>query len=174
MEKVITSKLYQLDAVFFKAVKDEANQLIARLNWNGSTQIMLQTLDPAVEDWSTGTGKLKYLKEQDERKYQHIQPSLRGGAIDKLLSNTPLPVFRTRLMKVESKRCYSLHNDLTCRLHLALTTNESAMFLFPTQEKFYHIPVDRYVHLVDTREIHSFVNCGDEDRVHIVMCVGGS
>lgn len=173
MEKVTVSKLYNVDAVFFQELKNEVLDIINRVGWNNGTQIMLQTLDPVVEDWFTGVGKLKLLTEQDEKKYRHIQPSLKGTNIEKLLSSTPLPVYRSRIMKVDPKRCYSIHHDMSCRLHLAIKTNESCLFLFPELSKYNHIPVDRGVYLVDTRETHSFVNCGEDERVHIVMCAGG-
>jgi hypothetical protein len=59
--------------------------------------------------------------------------------------------------------------DLTPRAHLALKTNDHALFIFPELGKFEHIPEDRSVYYVDTTHLHSFVNCSLENRVHLMF-----
>lgn len=168
MDKVIHKKLQQLDGVTYSLLKNECLNLIQQLNWNnGINQIMLQTHDPNIDDFLSGTGRIADAIYTDETKYSYIQPSLKDSRIDRLLSS--MNVFRTRLMLVKPKTCYSIHNDPSSRLHLALDTNPQCLFLFPDQKEFIYIPEDRAIHYINTTENHSFANCSNIDRIHLVM-----
>ena len=169
MEKMIFEKLNTLDGKFFYFLKLECLELANRLNWNnGANQIMLQTYSPDIDDFITGTGRIQEAKYTDETAYKHIQPSLKDSNIDKLISS--MGVFRTRLMVVKPKTCYTIHNDPSARLHLALETNPDCYFVFPEHGLVKKVLPDRSVYFVDTREKHTFMNCGKEDRIHLVMC----
>ena len=50
-----------------------------------------------------------------------------------------------------------------------LITNPNAYFIFPTLNEIMHIPFDGYLYEVDTTILHSFVNCGPDDRTHLVI-----
>lgn len=169
MEKVIHKKLETLDDEFYQRLKTDCLKVIETVGWNdGVNQIMLQTTDPNIDDYLTGTGSLSKAVNKFEPNYRYIQPSLRGTALDELF--TDLGVFRSRLMLSKTRTCYSIHKDVTTRLHIALDTNEQAIFLFPDQNQMFHIPEDKSIHYVDTTKNHSFANCGIYDRVHLVMC----
>jgi hypothetical protein len=169
MEKVIFEKLNTLDSKLFYYLKLECLQLAERLNWNdGANQIMLQTYSEDADDFTTGIGRIQEAKFTDETAYKYTQPSLKGSYIDKLLSS--MDVFRTRIMLVKPKTCYSIHSDPTVRLHLALETNPDCYFVFPEHNQVQKVLPDRTIYFVDTRELHTFMNCGRENRIHIVMC----
>ena len=78
---------------------------------------------------------------------------------------------RSRVMHMQPRTSYFVHQDKTPRYHLALITNPNAYFIFPTLNEIVHIPADGYVYEVDTTILHSFVNCGP-DRMHLVMSKG--
>ena len=76
---------------------------------------------------------------------------------------------RARIMHMNPYTSYSVHKDMTPRYHLALITNPNAYFIFPTLNEIMHIPADGYLYEVDTTILHSFVNCGPDDRTHLVI-----
>jgi len=78
---------------------------------------------------------------------------------------------RSRVMHMQPRTSYFVHQDKTPRYHLALITNPNAYFIFPTLNEIVHIPADGYVYEVDTTILHSFVNCGP-DRTHLVISKG--
>jgi hypothetical protein len=78
---------------------------------------------------------------------------------------------RSRIMHMQPRTSYFVHQDKTPRYHLALITNPNAYFIFPTLNEIVHIPADGYVYEVDTTILHSFVNCGP-DRTHLVISKG--
>ena len=78
---------------------------------------------------------------------------------------------RSRIMHMQPRTTYFVHQDKTPRYHLALITNPNAYFIFPSLNEIVHIPADGYVYEVDTTILHSFVNCGP-DRMHLVMSKG--
>jgi len=76
---------------------------------------------------------------------------------------------RSRIMEMNAYTSYSVHKDNSPRYHLALITNPNAYFIFPTLNEIMHIPDDGYLYEVDTTILHSFVNCGPDDRTHLVI-----
>jgi len=78
---------------------------------------------------------------------------------------------RSRIMHMQPRTTYFVHQDKTPRYHLALITNPNAYFIFPSLNEIVHIPADGYVYEVDTTILHSFVNCGP-DRTHLVISKG--
>ena len=80
-----------------------------------------------------------------------------------------LKMYRSRLMKMTSKHCYSYHRDRTQRIHIPLVTNENCFFVI--EDRVLRIPADGNHYLIDTRKMHTFVNASFEERLHIVGCV---
>ena len=68
--------------------------------------------------------------------------------------------------------CYSVHKDSSAvRFHFAIKTNPSAFFIYPSEVPF-HIPADGYIYKIKSNELHSAMNGGAENRLHIVMEIG--
>ena len=82
-----------------------------------------------------------------------------------------LGMFRSRLMKMEGKTCYTYHWDPTKRMHIPLITNEDNFFII--EDELSRYPADGSYYLVDTTKKHTFVNASRENRIHIVGCVDG-
>ena len=76
---------------------------------------------------------------------------------------------RVRIMTMNGPSCYTIHRDLTKRYHYAIETNKDCLFLFPSKEQQFHIPCDRNMYLVDTRNKHTFVNGSRKRRIHLVL-----
>ena len=75
-----------------------------------------------------------------------------------------------KLMKLNPKSCYSIHEDPDARYHIAILTNPKAKFVFTKKEKLFHIPADEHLYWVDTREEHTFINGSlDSSRLHLIM-----
>jgi len=80
-----------------------------------------------------------------------------------------LGMYRTRLMKMTEKTCYTYHWDPSKRMHIPLVTNDDCFFVIEDQVSRY--PADGSHYLVDTTKKHTFVNASRFERIHIVGCV---
>jgi hypothetical protein len=76
---------------------------------------------------------------------------------------------RTRFMMVEPWSCYSIHADTTPRIHIPIITNSECYFLFKNGH-LEHLPVGQ-VYLVDTTKEHTFINCSNRQRLHLMGSV---
>ena len=65
--------------------------------------------------------------------------------------------------------CYSIHKDDTPRIHVPIITNPECYFVFK-QGLLSHLPAGS-VYWVDTTKFHTFMNCSDTPRLHIVGIV---
>ena len=103
-----------------------------------------------------------------ERHFTELDELCRGTYIEEVYHTLPYKIGRLRLMRVPSRRCYSIHQDSSMRLHLPLVTNPGALMLFPDDDKIVHLPADGRVFLIDTTRRHSAMNGGMDDRYHLV------
>jgi hypothetical protein len=150
----------------FAQVRDEVIELQQRLQLN---QLSVQIAECFSGDWEQSTGWL--LKPKTELMFDTIHPELVGSELEKYIQWLPFPVFRTRIMVMVPGRQYTTHKDPTRRLHLPIVTNESARFLFPDDGIEFHMIGDGAVHAVDTRNSHTAVNNGQENRIHVVSVI---
>ena len=124
------------------------------------TQLSLQV----TQTGSGGEGKLENLNnvEKDFNIFAYDIPYTNS-----ILSE--LGMYRSRLMRMGPKTCYSYHWDPTKRMHIPLITNENNFFVIDDEVSRY--PADGSHYLVDTTKKHTFVNASFESRLHIVGCV---
>jgi hypothetical protein len=101
--------------------------------------------------------------------YATLNPGLENTYFAEVFSSFPFPVFRARLMALAPRYCYSVHQDQTARLHLAIDTSEHAPFIFVERNEVFRIPADGNGYWVDTREVHTAMNGGSEERLHLVV-----
>ena len=80
-----------------------------------------------------------------------------------------LGMYRTRIMNLSPKTCYTYHRDYTQRMHIPLITNDSCFFVIDDEVSRY--PADGSHYLINTTKRHTFVNASMEHRIHIVGCV---
>lgn len=129
-------------------------------------QLSLQTNGSA--DWNASTGSRPG---EGEGQWNMIHPDLAGTWWQDFFSSLPIPVFRSRIMIMPARVCYSIHTDDNARLHIAVKTHNQAKFIFTRPPEILHIPADGRIYWVNTKEEHTAINGSLEDRVHIVMCL---
>ncbi len=157
---------------------DEVKFLIKNVGFSSKikNQISLQVNRPhdiRKESWHTSIGRIE---QQDktivETEYKHIHPELRGGHIDRwLYTVSNYGVVRARLMVAPPKSCYSIHSDPTPRVHLPVITNPGCLMCFPEHGVMEHMPADGTTYWVDTTKTHTFINCSERDRIHLIGVV---
>jgi hypothetical protein len=155
-------------------MRTEAWYIVKTYGFNEDNQINLTNLSGASRDefaWKY-TGKLAEQKVDGrniaEHEFTEFHPDLIGTYMHEVFKSLPYKCGRFRLMRIKPKTCYSVHNDVTMRLHLAVVTNPSAFMVFPQYDYLTHIPADGHLYLTDTTRMHTAMNCGPEDRLHFV------
>lgn len=135
-------------------------ELLPKFDTQISIQGVLGNKDPLY-----GTGKLAKLKHTEE---EFTVPNFSGLVYTNYVLEK-LGMYRTRLMNLKPKTCYSYHRDPTVRLHIPLTTNDNCFFVI--DDEVIRYPADGNYFIVDTRKMHTAVNTSYEDRLHLVGCI---
>ena len=107
-----------------------------------------------------------------EADYREITEPFIGTVVERLLLNLPFMFGRTRLMRMQPKSCLSVHADPTRRYHYAITTNPGCYIVGVNDETgtFHHIPADGQLYEMDAHKMHTAMNSGNRDRIHLVIC----
>lgn len=113
--------------------------------------------------WTSAVGK----SQGEELQYTELNPFFKDTIFETIINRYKLK--RTRLMWVYPKSCYSFHKDETPRLHIPLITNPECYFLFKPGF-LYHLSIGN-VWWVNTKLKHTFLNCSEEPRLHLVGIV---
>jgi hypothetical protein len=103
-----------------------------------------------------------------EREYKFIQPELEGTLIAYYLEK--YKVYRSRIMLMSPRSCYSVHRDSTQRIHIPIVANPQAWMVWPFENQCYRFE-EGNVYQTDTTKLHSFFNGSEEDRIHMVCCL---
>jgi len=127
------------------------------------SQIMLQSVK-GIDDPFYGIGKSKNLNHQ-EQEFTELLFDLKYT--NKIIQENGM--YRTRVMRMKPKTCYTYHRDHTKRMHIPLVTNEKCMFII--DDIVYRYPANGKSYLIDTTLRHTAINASFEDRIHIVGCV---
>jgi len=126
-------------------------------------QICLQgTKDNLDPFWGVGKWNEKYemgYKETDFNTFIFDLPY-----VNSILSD--LKMYRTRVMNLKSKTCYTYHKDLSKRIHIPVETNKDCFMIINNEVK--HYPADGNYYVVDTTQYHTALNASMLDRIHIV------
>jgi len=77
-----------------------------------------------------------------------------------------LKMYRTRIMRMKPKTCYTIHKDTTKRIHIPIFTNEHCFLI--VNNKIKHYPADGNYYLIDTTQYHTAVNASRYERTHLV------
>ena len=115
------------------------------------------------DPWSSAVGK----SQGRELDYTNLNPCFKDTVFEEIINKYNFK--RARLMWVGSYACYSMHKDETPRIHIPLVTNPACYFVF-RNGKIINLPIGKVWH-VDTRLIHTFINCSDHPRLHLVGVV---
>ena len=113
-----------------------------------------------------GLGSVKYIKYNEKEYTTSKIPE--NSEIQKFIKDNFL--YRTRVMKILPKTCYSFHSDYSKRIHLAVQTDERCKIAF--EDECIHVPADGYGYLIDTTKKHTAFNgTFNCERIHIVGCI---
>ena len=152
----------------FSDLKSEILTLVEK-HADERNQVICQTKKPGSDDWYEGIGSIDDLEEKNEESYRFINPNLRGTQLEKFIE--AFDGFRTRIMIMPPRQCYSVHADPTPRLHVPIITNDQCWMIWPFESCCKRL-IEGYVHLVDTTKSHTFINgSGSEKRIHLMMCL---
>jgi hypothetical protein len=116
-----------------------------------------------TDPWLSAVGRSK----GDELSHDQLNPFYKGTIIESLINQFNLK--RTRLLWLNSGRCYSVHTDATPRIHIPLITNPQCFFIFK-KGIVRHLPAGS-VYWTDTRFEHTAMNGSEFPRLHLVGAV---
>jgi hypothetical protein len=116
------------------------------------------------DPWSSSVG----ISRGRELEYDRLNPFFKDTIFEELIKEYDLK--RTRLMWVYPFACYSMHGDTTPRIHIPLITNPECYFVFKNG-LMEHLKIGSS-YWVDTRLPHTFINCSEYKRLHLVGVVG--
>lgn len=155
----------KIDTIDIQPVLTSFLELDKDITWTKYNQGKQTGLQYKVNEdpWTSAVGKSK----GTELEYTELNPFFKGTVFESIIKQYNLK--RTRLMWVNPKSCYSIHTDDTPRIHIPLITNPECYFLFKPG-LMYHLPVET-VWWVNTKLLHTFLNCSDEPRLHLVGVV---
>jgi hypothetical protein len=115
------------------------------------------------DHWISSVGRSRL----DESLFCNINPYFKDTIFEILINKYKL--VRSRFMWVPPYSCYSMHRDLSSRVHIPLITNPDCYFIFK-KGIVEHLECGK-VYLVDTTEDHTFINCSTLPRLHFMGVV---
>lgn len=115
------------------------------------------------DPYLSATGRARF----SDKRFSNLNPFYSNSIIEKIIRKYSL--YRTRWMWVNPSSCYSIHNDYSPRIHLPIITNPQCLFIFPPDQIF-HLEINK-VYFVDTTKKHTFINCSEQARLHLVGAV---
>jgi len=133
--------------------------------------ISIQHRKNVVAPWDTidGLESLKhYEKNCLDKDFNVVHKNFKNTEYERIINDFNL--VRSRVMLLYGKRCYSIHQDDTWRLHIPIETNSSCLFYFTDHKEHFHLEQGK-VYKVNTTERHTFINAGFSDRIHFVGCL---
>lgn len=120
----------------------------------------------------------------DENIFDVLLEPFKNTVIESVINELGYDVCRSRLFLMPAGHEMTIHNDPTPRIHIPILTSEGNEFWFwkdtPMWTKIQdadmknlihreHLPANGNVYLVETRELHAFVNHSDSPRLHLVF-----
>ena len=155
-----------LEQINVENILDTFNNIEKDIRWteygHKGKQAGLQFKDNE-DPWSSAVGK----SAGKELSYTNINTVFKDSVFEELINKYKF--HRTRLMWVNPYACYSMHKDENPRIHIPLITNAECYFVF-RNGKIVNLKQD-FVWWVDTTQPHTFMNCSDLPRLHLVGVV---
>ena len=113
-----------------------------------------------------GCGTISEIDPHEETEF--LYPNFKLPYINSIMKE--LNMYRTRVLILKPKVCYSIHRDPSKRIHIPVITNEKCWHIINKEVRY--LPADGNYYEVDTTQEHTALNGSWEDRIHIVGCVG--
>lgn len=106
-----------------------------------------------------------YGKNCNDEDFNVVHENFVNTEYEKIINNFNL--VRSRIMFLNGKNCYSIHQDNTWRLHIPIKTNLDCLFYFPDYKEHFHLEEGK-IYKVNTLEKHTFINAGWDNRIHFI------
>lgn len=157
--------------IFFDINLNELKELVLALKENMLFKRMLgcsiQHRQNIEDPWNfiDGMEKLSIYKNVIEEDFCKINDRFIELELSHIIKKFNL--YRSRIMVLEGKTNYTIHSDTHNRLHIPIFSNDEAFFYFPKYEKSFVLEEGKG-YIVNTTEIHTFVNTSLKARVHFV------
>lgn len=151
----------------FTDLKSQVEKIISGVGFF-QNQIICQGLSKDGDDWHTGIGRISELDYQDENLYRFLNQGLKATPLGNLIEKHN--AFRTRILSLDPRHCYTVHKDPTPRIHIPIITNSESWMIWP-YNNFCQKLKPGLLYWTDTRQLHTFLNGGDDARIHIVLGV---
>jgi hypothetical protein len=154
-----------IDTIDIEPILNSFLELDKDIIWTNYTQGKQTGLQYKLNEdpWTSAVGK----SSGKELEYTELNPFFKDTIFETIINKYNLK--RTRLMWVNKKSCYSIHADETPRVHIPLITNPECYFLFKLG-LIVHLNINS-VWWVNTKLQHTFLNCSDLPRLHLVGVV---
>ena len=160
---MIHNKIDTIDVNTILKILDDLNDNIIWTQYTGQGKQAGLQYKLGEDPWTSAVGK----SQGAELEYTELNPFFKNTIFETIIEKYNLK--RTRLMWVNEKSCYSLHADETSRIHIPLITNPECYFLF-NPGFLLHLAAGS-VWWVNTKLRHTFLNCSNHSRLHLVGVV---
>lgn len=152
---------YQFD---IDTLRSNVYNVIETVGWGEKNQICL-THTPGIPDWYHGTGPLIANKN-----FTELNKFLSGQYIEEVYTSikNDYPIGRVRVMLLTGQKCFSIHADVTKRIHIPIETNDQCMMIIEDEVK--RMPADGRAWLTNTTKPHTALN-GNLifNRIHLLF-----
>lgn len=138
------------------------------IEWSNSPSVFQSAVHTHLvnsDDVLAGCGSVENLP-SGEFAFKHLALRYHDTVVQKLVSRLPVNIRRLRWMRLMGKSCNAFHCNQTPRIHIPLITTTEACVVFP-DDGAVHLEVGG-IYVIDTTHYHSFLNGGDQERVHLV------
>ena len=166
--KLVEEIDYQFD---FEQLKKESPNIVDNPFSFRMDGLSLQHRKNIPSPWNSIDG-LESLRHYDqscsEKDFNIIHKNFKNTEFEKIINDFNL--VRSRIMLLHGKRCYSIHQDQSWRLHIPIETAPDCLFYFPDHKEHFHLEEGK-VYKVNTTECHTFLNANEEDRIHFIGCI---
>jgi len=118
---------------------------------------------PGEDPWTSAVGR----SSGNELACTELNPFFKDTIVEDIIIKFKL--VKSRFMWVTPMTCYSMHRDETPRVHIPMITNPNCYFVFklPFNNIIQHMPAGA-VFWTNTVEPHTFMNCSERARLHLV------
>ena len=121
--------------------------------------------------WYEGCGSLiDLLPGKTHKDFTMINKELTGTYIESIIDTLQqdYSIGRARIMRLEPRKCMSLHVDLSKRIHIPVVTNTDALMII--NNEIFHMPADGSAYLTDTTKRHTALNASKtNERLHLLF-----
>lgn len=100
----------------------------------------------------------------NELEYHNLNPIFKDTIFEEIIIKYKLR--RTRFMWLNQWSCYTLHRDISPRIHFPISTNPQS-FIILKDSAIEHLKAG-VVYYVDTRKLHTAMNGSDKRRLHLI------